>query len=164
MHKPKMILFDYGQTLIAEDSFDGIKGTEAVLKFATKNKYNKTAQEIQEFVKELNSELGRFNSQTRHLMQIEIPNHMFTKYLYESQGIQIDLKPEEIDKIFWDAASPGKPTDGIKDFLAFLRENKINIKRKIWVKKSICVCENLRMSTKRIRQRKVYRYAGTNGF
>ena len=125
MHKPKMILFDYGQTLIAEASFDGIKGTEAVFKYATKNKYNKTAQEIQEFVKELNSELGRFNPQTRHLMQIEIPNHMFTKYLYESQGIQIDLKPEEIDKIFWDAASPGKPTDGIKDFLAFLRENKI---------------------------------------
>ena len=125
MHKPKMILFDYGQTLIAEDSFDGVKGTEAVLKYATKNKYNKTAQEIQEFVKELNSELGRFNPQTRHLMQIEIPNHMFTKYLYESQGIQIDLKPEEIDKIFWDATSPGRPTDGIKDFLAFLRENKI---------------------------------------
>jgi len=115
----------YGQTLIAEDSFDGVKGTQAVLKYATKNKYNKTAQEIQEFVKELNSELGRFNPQTRHLMQIEIPNHMFTKYLYESQGIQIDLRPEEIDKIFWDAASPGKPTDGIKDFLAFLRENKI---------------------------------------
>ena len=41
MHKPKMILFDYGQTLIAEDSFDGVKGTEAVLKYATKNKYNR---------------------------------------------------------------------------------------------------------------------------
>ena len=33
MHKPKMILFDYGQTLIAEDSFDGIKGTQSVLKY-----------------------------------------------------------------------------------------------------------------------------------
>ena len=31
MIKPKMILFDYGQTLVNEVSFDGVKGTEAVL-------------------------------------------------------------------------------------------------------------------------------------
>lgn len=31
MKIPKMILFDYGQTLIAEQKFDGVKGTEAVL-------------------------------------------------------------------------------------------------------------------------------------
>ncbi len=28
MKIPKMILFDYGQTLIAEQKFDGVKGTE----------------------------------------------------------------------------------------------------------------------------------------
>ena len=33
MYKPKMILFDYGQTLISEAFFDGIKGTQAVLKY-----------------------------------------------------------------------------------------------------------------------------------
>ncbi len=48
MKIPKMILFDYGQTLIAEQRFDGIKGTEAVLKHATRNKYNLTAEQIQE--------------------------------------------------------------------------------------------------------------------
>ena len=32
MRKPKMILFDYGQTLVAEDGFDGVKGTmEAIM-------------------------------------------------------------------------------------------------------------------------------------
>lgn len=41
MKKPKMILFDYGQTLVNEQLFDGVKGTEAVLGYATKNKYNK---------------------------------------------------------------------------------------------------------------------------
>ena len=46
MIKPKMILFDYGQTLVNEVSFDGVKGTEAVLKYAVKNKYNKTAEEV----------------------------------------------------------------------------------------------------------------------
>jgi putative hydrolase of the HAD superfamily len=28
---PKMILFDYGQTLVSEGRFDGIAGTKAVL-------------------------------------------------------------------------------------------------------------------------------------
>ena len=31
MKKPKMILFDYGQTLISEQRFNGIVGTNAVL-------------------------------------------------------------------------------------------------------------------------------------
>lgn len=35
MKTPQMILFDYGQTLIAEQRFDGIKGTAAVLQHAT---------------------------------------------------------------------------------------------------------------------------------
>ena len=50
---------------------------------------------------------------------------MFTKYLYESQGIEITLSPEEIDSVFWDAAAPGKPTEGIREFLTFLKENRI---------------------------------------
>lgn len=47
MKKTKMVLFDYGQTLVNEQLFDGVKGTEAVLKYAIKNKYNKSAEEIQ---------------------------------------------------------------------------------------------------------------------
>ena len=43
MTKPKMILFDYGQTLVNEATFDGVMGTDAVLQYATKNKYNRTA-------------------------------------------------------------------------------------------------------------------------
>ena len=47
MKMPKMILFDYGQTLIAEQKFDGVKGTEAVLQYATKNKYHLSAEQVQ---------------------------------------------------------------------------------------------------------------------
>ena len=83
MRMPKMILFDYGQTLIAEQKFDGIKGTEAVLKYATKNKYNLSAAQVQEKANAINKELGRFDPQKRHLVQIEVPNTMFTPYLYE---------------------------------------------------------------------------------
>ena len=124
MKMPKMILFDYGQTLIAE-KFDGVKGTEAVLKYATKNKYNLNAAQVQEKADAINKELGRFDPQKRHLVQIEIPDTMFTPYLYESQGIEIPLRIEEIDTIFWDAAAPGRPTEGIKEFLEYLKNNGI---------------------------------------
>ena len=125
MKKPKMIIFDYGQTLVDEEFFDGVKGTEAVLRYATRNKYNKSAKEVQAYAAELNRELGRFDPERKHLFQVEVPNHMFTKYLYESQGIEISLRPEEIDRVFWNAAAPGRPTEGIGEFLAFLKESGI---------------------------------------
>lgn len=125
MKAPKMILFDYGQTLVNERRFDGVAGTEAVLKFAVKNKYNRTAVEIQAVADAINNELGRFDPVRRHLFQVEVPNHMFTAYLYESQGIELSLSAKEIDKVFWDAAAPGVPTEGIEDFLEYLWENDI---------------------------------------
>jgi putative hydrolase of the HAD superfamily len=94
-----MVLFDYGQTLIAE--------------------------QIQAKADEINREFGRFNPEKRHLFQIEIPNTIFTPYLYESQGIEIALSNSEIDTVFWNAAAPGVPTEGIKDFLRYLKNKDI---------------------------------------
>lgn len=125
MKKPKMILFDYGQTLVNEAKFDGVKGTEAVLKYATKNKYNRTAAQIQAVADEMNGELGRFDPARRHLLQVEIPNSMFCSYLYESQGVELSISGAKRDKVFWDAASPGVPTEGVEEFLAFLKEQGI---------------------------------------
>lgn len=125
MFKPEMILFDYGQTLVNESKFDGVKGTEAVLKYALKNKYHLSAAQVQAEADKLNNEMGRLNPQKRHLFQLEIPSHMFTAYLYESLGIELSLTPQQIDKIFWDAASPGVPTAGIEIFLNYLHQNGI---------------------------------------
>ena len=73
----------------------------------------------------INFELGRFDPKRRHLFQIEVPNHMFTAFLYQSMGIELSLTPKEIDRTFWNAASPGVPTEGIKEFLAFLKGQNI---------------------------------------
>lgn len=125
MKMPKMILFDYGQTLVAEHKFNGIKGTEAVLRYAVRNKYNLSAEQVQAKANEINRELGRFQPEKKHLFQTEIPNTMFTPYLYESQGIEIALSNSEIDTVFWNAAAPGMPTEGIKDFLEYLKNKGI---------------------------------------
>lgn len=99
MEMLKMVLFDYGQTLIAE--------------------------QVQAKANEINREFGRFDPAKRHLFQIEIPNTMFTPYLYESQGIEIVLSNSEIDTVFWNAAAPGAPTEGIRDFLGYLKKKGI---------------------------------------
>ena len=132
MKIPKMILFDYGQTLIAEQKFDGVKGTEAVLQYAKRNKYHLSAEQVQAKANEINREymeemhsIGRFDPEKRHLFQIEIPNTMFTPYLYESQGIEIALSNSEIDTVFWNAAAPGMPTEDIKEFLGYLKNKGI---------------------------------------
>lgn len=125
MKKPKMILFDYGQTLVNERKFDGIAGTRAVLKHAVQNRYNHTAEDVQAAADAINHELGRFDPQRRDLLQIEVPSHMFTAFLYQSMGIELSLTHQEIDRIFWDAASPGVPSDGIEDFLSFLKGQNI---------------------------------------
>lgn len=125
MEKPKMVLFDYGQTLVNEAKFDGVKGTEAVLSFATENKHNLTAKQIQEEANAINKGLGRFDPEKRHLFQVEVPNHMFTTYLYESLGIKLALSSEEVDRIFWNSAAQGTPTKGIEEFLKYLKEQNI---------------------------------------
>ena len=125
MKIPKMVLFDYGQTLIEEQKFDGVKGTEAVLQYAIRNKYHLSAEQVQAKANEINREFGRFDSEKRHLFQIEIPNTMFMPYLYESQGIEIALSNSEIDTVFWNAAAPGIPTEGIEDFLEYLKNKGI---------------------------------------
>ena len=84
MQKPQMILFDYGQTLIAQERFNGIKGTTEVLKHAVENKYNLTPAQVQAEADAVNRELMRIDPATRAKYMVEIPNHMFTSYLYES--------------------------------------------------------------------------------
>ena len=125
MKKPKMIMIDYGQTLISETGYDPEKGTAAVMQYAVGNKHCRSAQEVQAAAYAVRDELGRSDPKTRHMFNTEIPNHMFTAYLYKSVGVELSLTPPEIDRVFWDAASPGKPTAGIEDFLAFLKEKHI---------------------------------------
>lgn len=125
MDLPKMILFDYGQTLVNETWLGGEVGTAAVMEYATKNKYNLTPAQVQAEADAINKELGRFDPAKRHLAWVEVPNCMFSPYLYESLGIEISLSHKERDLVFWNAVALRKPTEGIAEFLDFLKEKDI---------------------------------------
>ena len=117
MKRPKMILFDYGQTLVAERCFDGVRGTAAVMEHAVENVRNLTPEEVQAEADKINRELKRFDPVARAQNTVEIPNHMFTGYLYESLGIKLDISSEETDRILWDEASPASLRKGCRRFL-----------------------------------------------
>ena len=40
-------------------------------------------------------------------------------------GIELSLTSSQIDRVFWDAASPAVPTEGIEEFLLYLKERRI---------------------------------------
>lgn len=116
MNIPKMIIFDYGQTLVDEKSFDVLKGTEAVLRHATNNPYNVSSEEVSALSNELFEETVRY----KNLSILEVHTHLFQNYLYEYFGIQFTKSPKEIESIFENAASTAEPTKGIEVFLQFL--------------------------------------------
>lgn len=125
MRKPKMIIFDYGQTLINEKSFDGLRGTEAVLREATNNPNNIKAEEIRNLADELNREMGRYGINSDKLYTFEIHQYSFQNYLYEYFGIEITKSPEEVEHIFQEAAFCMEPTHNIEDFLQYLNDKGI---------------------------------------
>lgn len=127
MRKPKMILFDYGQTLVKEEGFDSIAAQEAVLSRAIKNPYGVTPQEMLAFDRELNKEIGRFTKETMDEYKIEVHNHPYQRFLYEYFGLEFQEDPYQIEQLFWDTAAPGVPTDGIKEVLNYLKEQDIRV-------------------------------------
>lgn len=127
MTKPQMILFDYGQSLLNEQGFDGVKGMQAVLDCCVNNPEGITAEQIQNFANELNHDIGRYNPETHHLCKLEVHNHQFQKYLYEYFNIQPIVSPLELETTFWNAASPANLTDNIVEFLDYLKGKGIRV-------------------------------------
>jgi len=113
-----MIIFDYGHTLVYEDRWDGAKGEKAVLEFALTNKNDLSAEQVSAFADDLyrNALSGR---------NIEFHQHKFQQFVYEYLQIEIGLNPEEIERLYWDAAAPAHAMPYIKQTLAYLHANGI---------------------------------------
>lgn len=125
MDRPKMVIFDYGQTLIEEERFNGEAGNKAVIKLSKSNPYHVTGKQLQEFAIELSKDIGRFKPDPRNSINIEVHNHIFQHYLYEYYGLEFDRSAHELEMIFWDIAAPGRATKHIHELLSFLKEEGI---------------------------------------
>lgn len=99
---PRMIVFDYGDTLLYEPDWNPLRGEEALFQYIKTNKRNLTPREVCDYSLQLFGQLGQARSQG-----FEIHNHAFQRLLYESLEIELTVSYPEAEKIFWDYTTPG---------------------------------------------------------
>lgn len=119
--KPKMILFDYGQTLIVEPQFDWMAGNRALLAHTTLPE-GITEEEFCH----LSDSLFRKIVTPLHANNREFEHVKFLRLLCDTVGITLDIPLEEADLLYWDSATHGSHASvGAEDFLRYLQENGI---------------------------------------
>ncbi|SHL18569.1 putative hydrolase of the HAD superfamily [Anaerocolumna jejuensis DSM 15929] len=124
--KPEMILFDYGQTLIAEEKFAPLKGNQALLDIAVKNPNKVTARQVQELANALEKDLRDvLAGEDRNHKVLDVTHHAFNRYLYDYFEVEFAESPDYLEWLFWSKAAPGHPTKNIEKLLFFLHQKGI---------------------------------------
>ncbi len=120
MRNPKMILFDYGQTLINEVKFDPVKGIQAVLDTATENPHSIRAESMMDLYYGLIKDINTPAIDSIAMQYIEVPDAFFQNYLYGYFGIKLTKSHEEVELIFETNAHTSIPSEGIGKLLNYL--------------------------------------------
>ena len=118
---PKMVIFDYGHTLVYEENWNGEKAAAAILEHASANKDNLSAGQVAAFNDTLYFETMRMGRK----FGLEAHEHQFHNLIYEYLQIKIDLTPLQIEELQWDNAAPAHAMPHIKETLAYLRRRGI---------------------------------------
>ncbi len=132
MKKPEMILFDYGHTLVYEPAFERAKGYEAVLAHAVKNPGGHTAEEMAGLY-------GDFFAAASDLVlshDVEFMAINKNRLLYDYLGLEFDLPPVELERVFWDSAAPGSPMPNIGTLIELI--NSLGIRSAVISNLSFC--------------------------
>ncbi len=120
MTTPKMILFDYGGTLIYEPSFNPSGGNAAIFPYISENPHNVTLEEFDEYLLRLFDEIRALRGEL-----IEIHEHTFLRYVLEHFDMKLSVTIAEAEWIMWNGISKGCMTPGSDEMLAALREKGI---------------------------------------
>ena len=115
MTAPKMILFDYGGTLLYEPEFDPKKGNEALFRLIKDNPNNITVEEFTEYLTALFEEIRQLRSDL-----IEIHEHHFLRYLLEYFGITLAVPVEYAELEMFNAITQPRITPGADIMLSEL--------------------------------------------
>lgn len=121
MKKPRMVLFDYGNTLIHEDPFDAHAGFTALLDFAVSNPDNVTAAKLCEY----NDELYDFFENHANIYDAEVHHHHLFRALFDRSRLEFEMPFEVLETIYWDTSSRGRPAPGVHEMLRWLRTHGI---------------------------------------
>lgn len=118
--KPKMILFDYGGTLMYEPDFSPSSGNAAIYPYINENSHNVSLQEFSDYLLNLFDEIRALRGEL-----IEMHEHTFLRYVLEHFDMKLSVPMEEAEWIMWNGISKGCITPDADKMLAALRENGI---------------------------------------
>ena len=99
--KPKMILFDYGGTLLCEPEWDMLRGERALFEHAVANPHHYTPEQLCSWEKEYFQSLQPVRDLGAEPTEIQM-----LRLKYELHGIRLDISYEEAELIFWDHTAP----------------------------------------------------------
>lgn len=116
MIKPKMILFDYGGTLMYEPDFSPTRCNTAIFPYIIKNPYNVTSDELDAFIQGLFSDIRKLRGE-----KIEIHEHIFLRYVLEYLGLELSVSIEEAESIMFNSMANAQPTPGSTEMLLSLQ-------------------------------------------
>ena len=121
MNYPRMIIFDYGHTLLYEPGWDSVRGNAEFLKFAVKNPNNCTLDDV------VNAAELIFGKNIENVRKIgyDISGQIGNRALYDYLGIEFSLTPLEMETVFWNAASMGAMMPNADKMLDYLNEKGI---------------------------------------
>jgi putative hydrolase of the HAD superfamily len=125
MKRPKIVFFDYGQTLMNETAFDPLKGMRAVLETAVEDAHGLRAEDLTAFYRGMIEDINRPAREYAGMQYIEVSEPLMQRYLFGCFGIRPTKSSREIEMIFERNAKTAAPSPGIGDLLAFLKKNGI---------------------------------------
>ncbi len=120
MKQPKMILFDYGGTLIYEPNFSPFNGNKAIYPYISENPNNISLEEFSEYLLNLFDEIRALRGEF-----IEIHEYHFLKYVLEHFNIKLSVPIEQAEWIICNGVSSGCMIPNADKMLANLRQNNI---------------------------------------
>lgn len=118
--RPKMILFDYGGTLMYEPDFDPVKGSEALFPYIVSNPHDISPTGLNDYIQTLFAEIREQRGEL-----IEIHEHIFLRFVLEYFDLKLSVSYKEAEKILFDNISMAEKTPYSEEMLSFLRENGI---------------------------------------
>jgi putative hydrolase of the HAD superfamily len=120
MRYPKMILFDYGRTLLYEPGFDTLAGERALFEKIVDNPRGVTPEQAEVMATRIFAGFAPARE-----AGMEIHEHAGMRLKNEWLGLTFSVSMEEAETIFWDHASGGAMMPGVQHMLSCLAEKGI---------------------------------------
>lgn len=121
MNKPKMILFDYGHTLLYENNHDVERGNRALYDCITKNPKNISFEEFNRVIADTFAKI----SERRN--GIDINEDDFLRLVFDYLNVELSVSLKEAERLTWNGISGGAIMPGADKMIDYLNENHIRM-------------------------------------